>query len=279
MKIQCDYCGNTYEDYQPQCPKCGAPNPSHHDNDKQPRTISALQQWYEDRHLPPYETTRFFIGINYTKPKAFGIYKDENTGDFVVYKNKADGTRAIRYQGKDEAYAVNELYQKLKDEIVHQKNRSQQTRSMQSGSTFRRRSGGVRLGKFGWFVIIAWFIIIFTASTVTNKINKYNGYYDYNDTVYYKDGGTWYYFDDSYDDWYTTYEPAQYSDDNHGDYYLGTDYDNAQMWDYENRFTDIQDNYTYQSAHESHDSDYDSDYDWGGSDSWDSGGTDWGSDW
>ena len=71
------------------------------------KTIAELQQWYQDRHLPPYETTRFFIGINYKKPKAFGIYQD---GDqFIVYKNKANGERAIRYQGTDEAYAVNEL--------------------------------------------------------------------------------------------------------------------------------------------------------------------------
>ena len=58
---------------------------------------------------------RFFIGINYKKPKAFGIYQD---GDqFIVYKNKANGERAIRYQGTDETYAVNELYLKLKSEI------------------------------------------------------------------------------------------------------------------------------------------------------------------
>ena len=40
---------------------------------------------------------------------------------FIVYKNKADGTRAVRYKGTDEAYAVNELYLKLKDEILNQK--------------------------------------------------------------------------------------------------------------------------------------------------------------
>ena len=50
------------------------------------------------------------------QPKAFGIYKDSD-GNFVVYKNKGDGTRAERYRGKDEAYAVNEIYQKLRSEI------------------------------------------------------------------------------------------------------------------------------------------------------------------
>ena len=47
MKIQCDFCGNTYEDYLAKCPSCGAPNPSHHDGDKQPHTIEELKKWYE----------------------------------------------------------------------------------------------------------------------------------------------------------------------------------------------------------------------------------------
>ena len=78
---------------------CGATNNAvKRTADKTPKTIAELQQWYQDRHLPPYETTRFFIGINYKKPKAFGIYQD---GDqFIVYKNKANGERAIRYQAR-----------------------------------------------------------------------------------------------------------------------------------------------------------------------------------
>ncbi|MBR1454171.1 MAG: APC family permease, partial [Lachnospiraceae bacterium] len=47
--------------------------------------------------------------------KAFGIYQAED-GNFVVYKNKANGQRAIRYNGPDEAYAVKELFLKLQDE-------------------------------------------------------------------------------------------------------------------------------------------------------------------
>ena len=120
MKIKCDYCGNTYEEFQERCPFCSAPNPSHHEGDDQPRTIEELKKWYKDRNLPPENITRFYIGVDYKYPKAFGIFKDEN-GEFVVYKNKADGTRSIRYKGHDEAYAVDEIFQKLKDEIVHQK--------------------------------------------------------------------------------------------------------------------------------------------------------------
>lgn len=88
-------------------------------NNRDPRTIAELEKWYHDRHLPPYETTRFFIGYNYQGRCAFGIYRDGP--DFVVYKNKDDGTRAIRYRGPDEAYAVNELLTKLKSEIMKRK--------------------------------------------------------------------------------------------------------------------------------------------------------------
>ena len=120
MKIKCEYCGAMIEDTEAKCPNCGAANT----NVKRtvvttPKTIEQLQSWYVARNLPPYEVTRFFIGENHQGPKAFGIYKDGN--EFVVYKNKADGSRAIRYRGTDEAYAVNELYLKLKSEILNQK--------------------------------------------------------------------------------------------------------------------------------------------------------------
>ena len=154
MKVTCDYCGAVFEDTVDRCPSCGASNPKRNVADKKPRTIDELEQWYRDRNLPPSEVTRFFIGLNYTEPKAFGIYKNE-LGDFVVYKNKADGSRAIRYEGKDEEYAVNELYQKLKDEIVNQKYLNQHNYSGSSGRTVKNLvdSNGV-LNPTGWFLIL-----------------------------------------------------------------------------------------------------------------------------
>lgn len=88
---------------------------------QEPKTIEELKQWYVAHNLPDEMITRFFIGKNYQEPKAFGIYQEPATGDFVVYKNKANGTRAERYRGKNEAYAVTELWLKLKEEILHQK--------------------------------------------------------------------------------------------------------------------------------------------------------------
>lgn len=121
MKVQCKYCDSFIDDINTNCPNCGAPlETAARFASRQPRTIEELQKWYAAMKLPPENVTRFFIGKDITEPKAFGIYKGAD-GDFVVYKNKADGSRAVRYRGSDEAYAVNEIYQRLKEEIVNQK--------------------------------------------------------------------------------------------------------------------------------------------------------------
>lgn len=134
-KVKCDHCDSFIDDTQEKCPICGANNSAYQRIvSDTPKTIEQLQSWYRARKLPPEETTRFFIGKDIKEPKAFGIYQK---GDyFIVYKNKANGQRAIRYEGKDEAYAVNEIYLKLKEEILRQKNinhnRRQQNNSYQS---------------------------------------------------------------------------------------------------------------------------------------------------
>ena len=69
----------------------------------------------------PLEKMRFFIGENRKEPKCFGVYLDESTGNWVVYKNKADGTRAVRYEGPDEARATQEIWNKIGDEVKHRK--------------------------------------------------------------------------------------------------------------------------------------------------------------
>ena len=141
MKIKCEYCGAMIEDTADKCPNCGAANVNvKRTVDKTPKTIEELKSWYQARKLPPYETTRFFIGIDYKKPKAFGIYQDGN--EFVVYKNKADGSRAVRYRGTDEAYAVNEIYLKLKSEILNQKSRNVRSRSYSGGGSRKNKPSG-----------------------------------------------------------------------------------------------------------------------------------------
>ena len=103
-------------------------------SDMRPKTIEELKQYCMDRGMP-LERMRFFIGEDCREPRAFGIYRD---GDrFVVYKNKANGSRAVRYHGPDEAYAVNELYQKLLDEH-YQRGMDPNAKPSVSNSTRRR---------------------------------------------------------------------------------------------------------------------------------------------
>lgn len=120
MNLKCEYCGVMFDDTLEKCPNCGAVNKNVRRMAKgTPKTIEELQEWYHEHNLPPYEKTRFFLGVDYKNPRAFGIYRDGD--EFIVYKNKDNGERAIRYRGPDEAYAVNELYLKLKGEILNQK--------------------------------------------------------------------------------------------------------------------------------------------------------------
>lgn len=101
MQIKCEYCGSMIEETADKCPFCGATNNAvKRTTDKTPKTIAELQQWYQDRHLPPYETTRFFIGINYKKPKAFGIYQDGDSSLYTKTRQTANVPSAIRARMK-----------------------------------------------------------------------------------------------------------------------------------------------------------------------------------
>lgn len=122
--LVCKYCGSYLNDTDEICPECGAVNDQYKRVvDGTPRTIEELKSWYKARNLPDENITRFFIGKNIKQPRAFGIY--EENGKFIVYKNKGNGQRAIRYEGRDEAYAVNELYLRLKEEILNQKKQNE----------------------------------------------------------------------------------------------------------------------------------------------------------
>ena len=95
MKTFCDYCGSVIEDTVDKCPNCGAVNQHVMRSGNQvPKTIEELKAFAAEQGIP-LEKMRFFIGIDYKEPRAFGIYKEAN-GNCVVYKNKGNGERAIR---------------------------------------------------------------------------------------------------------------------------------------------------------------------------------------
>ena len=266
MQVKCNYCGALIDDSCETCPKCGAPLSGAHRTAKgQPKTIEELKDWYTAHHLPPEEITRFFIGKDIREPKAFGIYRDGN-GDFVVYKNKSTGERAIRYQGSDEQYAVNELYQRLKAEIADQKgnrpaSNPQQPLVDKTVKKKKKRKGCLfAVGIF--FVVMCLLVAIFDNTPP-------NGYYNYNGTQYYHQGSSWFYYDKEKDDWFKSYEEIDITDKNAKDYKItnheGKDFEQTSWYD---------------SGSHHDDSGWDSDSNWDSdNDSWDSGSTDWDSDW
>lgn len=306
MKIKCDYCGCMVPENETNCPNCGATiSGVNRMAAGVPRTISELQRWYADRNLPPQEVTRFFIGIDYRKPKAFGIYKDKN-GDFIVYKNKADGSRVIRYQGTDEAYAVNELYMRLKEEILNQKEhnvnqRGEQYEDQNIASAGKKRRAGSFLKRMVLIMMISFLVpAVLAISMIAAMRSKYKqtpdprpsaGYYSYDGTDYYRQGNDWYYYDEKGDDWGHTVEehiPAEVANDVAGEYKTSTHEGMAfedSFWYHEpteesskGGSSGYSDDYDYDRGYDSNDS-WDSDYNWDSNDTWDSDYSDWDSDW
>lgn len=283
MKIKCDYCGSMIEETEKACPNCGAPlSGANRTASSAPRTIEELKAWYTARNLPPEEVTRFFIGKDIHEAKAFGIYKD-TSGNFVVYKNKTDGSRAIRYKGADETYAVNELYQKLRAEIEDQKRRNNmraEGRSVRMPGTFRRRNGLFSLMKPSSrnriYVIVIAIIILLSIITALLSDGISDGYYRYGGSNYYHQGNTWYYYDDSRSDWYEAddsdsiyYGISSANNDDYRTYsFSGNSYFEDSSW------YDDDDDWDWDS-----DWSWDSDSSWDSGSSYDSGGWDSGSSW
>ena len=268
MRIKCEYCGGFINDTDSFCEHCGAPNANiHRESEGVPKTVEELKKWYVDHHLPSPEVTRFFIGENHTGPRAFGIY--EENGEFIVYKNKDNGERAVRYRGTDEAYAVNELYMKLKERVAEEKSKNVARRSNRAGGS-NNKWATAKIIRYGIIAIVVINILLaLIGSFIPNT-----GYYKYNGNNYYYNGSNWYYYDNQYNDWYETDVSSELSDD-YENYYSSSDYESN------SNYTDIKDS-AVSSDWDSNtwsNSNWDSDSDWSSSDSWDSGGGDWGSDW
>ena len=286
---KCCHCGEPLSKKDKVCPRCGAEiQPP-----QEPKTIYELR-WFCAQHNMPLAQMRFFLGEDYEGPRAFGIYQDDD-GDFVVYKNKADGVRSVRYKGPDEAHAVHEIYQKLLSEIVQRKGggltagaktRGQyQTRSQQPQRKTRRRPAWIPP-----LVILMILTVVMTAAMIAFAFLRLRdrpsrGYYAYDDGYYYSRNGDWYYYDD--DDWY----PWEVDDDlreNYDDYYVGRTYDDSygaedfydSDYDYESDDSWDDDSNDTWDDWDNDDSDYTWDDDWDDDwDDWDDDDTDWDSDW
>ena len=256
---------------------------------KKPRTIDELR-WFCDDHDIPAREMRFFIGEDTVEPKAFGIFKDDD-GDFVVYKNKADGSRAVRYQGSDEEYAVNEIYQKLKAEIASQKSRNSGSGSSKSNDS----SGGGCLSSF--ILLILWalfkpvgFAIIAIIVGVLIAIFDHSpseGYYRYQGNDYYYQGSSWYAYDEDSDSWDRAFNSSVLddliNDETDSDYryygHSGSDFEDSSWYDDYDSDSDSSYSYSWDSGSSWNSSwNSDSSWNWDSGNSWNSGGS-WNNNW
>ena len=238
MKIKCDWCGSWINDFDQVCPNCGGVNNNYnrHANGV-PQTIEELKAWAKEMNLP-LEEMRTFIGEDYKGAKPFGIYKDETDGTFVVYKNKEDGTRAVRYKGTDEAYAVNELYQKMKERVAVQKAHQQpKVAKPASGASVaaQQRQSGKNLSKALFpicLITIVAIIILIVIFALIGESGPDTGYYTYGGRSYYY-YGDWYEWEN--DSWqYAPYE--SWMDSDYESYYDSYSYDSgAEYEDFEDK--------------------------------------------
>ena len=279
MKIKCNFCGNWIDENQSTCPNCGATNERYKRvGNGVPTTIEELKNWAQAHNLP-LNDMRTYIGEDYKGARAFGIYYDQNTGNYVVYKNKDDGSRAIRYEGPDEAYAVNELYLKMKERVAtqkaHQVTRKASGKSNTSTAHKCKKILGFipsQIGITATVLIVGGLLAIVIAGSGPST-----GYYYYDGTPYYyqEADSSWYEYDSYADEWeYTT--PSSTLVDNADDYY------DSGSYSYDAEYSDFSDSeyYTeYDDSDWSSDSDWDSDSSWDSGSDWDSGYDDWGSDW
>lgn len=244
-----------------------------------PQTMEELKAFADENHIP-LDKLHMHLGKDYPGPKAFGIYQDGP--DFVVYKNKADGSRAVRYRGTDEAHAVSEIYQKMREMGLTAKAAKAAGSSYESGEALLR-------GDSGWTgtpksrkknpsrSILGWIVAIFlvaaglSAYFEKNEQKYERGYYHYHDDYYYSDGYDWYRYDDGL--WYSVgIGLVEGIVENYGDYAVNV---------YEEG---IEPYVSYSSDYDGYDNDYDDDddYDWYDDNDWDydyDNDWDWDSDW
>lgn len=236
-----------------------------------PVTIEELQQYCAQKGMPLLRM-RFFIGEDYKEPRAFGIYRDGD--NFVVYKNKDTGYRAIRYCGPDEAFAVNEIFQKLLSEchlrgIYPDAQDEGFSEEVSRGYREKSKASGV-----GVLVGVVALIAVIGAGAAFGHWRKHrdDGYYRIQDTTYYRYGDDWSVYDPVASDWYwddtVTFPDSNYSGYSVGDTYSSEWYDEWGVSNIES--STVWDNWNSYDYSGSYDSSYDS---------WDSGTTDWGSDW
>ena len=212
MKVVCEYCNSLIKDTEDKCPNCGAGN-IHMSRTPVavPKTMVELQQWCWQKNVT-VEKTRFFLGIDSGEICASGIYQDEKTGNFIVYKNIFNGSRTIFYDGRDEAYAVYDCYMRLREQLlkpepvlIHQRSHTESDvppydpqEAFRNLTQINAKYENTKKEKPLWkvwfpFILIA-VVALFLLFGPTNEPDE--GYYIFEDNIFYyqKNVDHWYEF-------------------------------------------------------------------------------------
>lgn len=222
MNVKCEYCGAIIGENDEKCYRCGTVNHYFQRKNKEPKTIEDLKDWYRYNNLPNETITRFFIGRDYKFQEAYGIYKDNATGDIVIYENKLGGERVIHYSGKDETYAVEKYFTNLREKTSDPKERKRYEKVSKS---IRRP---ITWKEFCVFIIISLLVIIgFNSIGFLHKklFVPQNGYYlcENEYYYYYRESGYWFWYDNHFG-WQQVKAPKEL-EKNSNDYFKSSVYD------------------------------------------------------
>lgn len=182
--------------------------------DNVPKTIGELKAYARENGIP-LEKIHVHLDENYYGAKAYGIYRDGD--EVIVYKNKANGSRAIHYQGTDEAYAVSELYLKMREMVMAGMSLGTLGNSLSSGSSLisessdyqyyvEHNSERMNKGTKGFrkaLVVVIMIIVLAVIAHASSNSNsgRYSSSYDRDHDSYDRDS----YWDDD-DDWDFDYD-------------------------------------------------------------------------
>lgn len=214
----CGSCKVKYSNKLNNCPNCGARNPSRipveapsEHSFQMPKTLRELELLLEENRLSPNDI-RLHIREDYPGPLCCGIFQDAE-GNFVVYKNRIDGSRVVRYQGPDEAYAVSELLQKALDRVEVRRAlhvplpHEQDSLSVQKDTPFKkslkkRRSSQPKRTTIKWnyLGLLSPLLVILVVWVFMHWDSTKSGYYCYQSSYYYYQDSDWFVYQG--DAWY-----------------------------------------------------------------------------
>ena len=122
-----------------------------------------------------------------------------------------------------------------------------------------------------WLFIIGVLLLSFRGA----NFNTHKGYYRYDDEVYYCIRDDWYHYDGGWKEISSTAPAPVAISANYDEYFISKTWDSSietTNWNYSSYYS------RYNTSNSSSDDNY-TDYNWDSNDSWDSGNTDWDSDW